>query len=225
MTGTSLSLLFYNLALLIVVTPFKTYRVIFLLLVLFAISACGLLGTRHPEMHGRILHEVHDKPLAHTEVVALWKGTEQQDKTEKRICYHVESATADDKGFVSIPEWREPNTYKSLKNKTIEVYAFRKYYRTSELTNQVLTDKNFNYYLAKPRHIENKNKAREARLRYLQLLLGKTTCDLKGESRKNLQPLFIAIIKEASGLAVTKKDKAVVKKLKGWLQFISAEEK
>lgn len=188
-------------------------------------SACGLLGTKYPEMHGRVLHEVHDKPLAHTVMVALWKGTEKKDKTEKRVCYHVEYAIADDKGFFSIPEWREPNTFSNLKNRSVHVYGYRKYYRTSELSSELITNKNYNYYLAKPRRIENKDKAREARLRYLQRLVGKTTCDLKGESRKNLMPFFKAIIKEAEGLAVTKKDQQVVQKLKSWLAFVTVEEK
>ena len=27
-------------------------------------TACGMLGTTYPEMHGRVLHEIHDAPLS-----------------------------------------------------------------------------------------------------------------------------------------------------------------
>ena len=193
-------------------------------LVALTLSACGMLGSRYPEMHGRVLHEIHDKALSNTVVVALWKGKEKKDNAEKEICYHVESTKSDDKGFFSIPEWREPSSYGHLKDKTIHVFAFRRYYRTSELTSELITKKNYIYYLAKPRHIEDEKKAREARLRYLQQLVGKTTCDLKGESRANLRPLFIEVIEEAELIAVSEKDRQAVEKLKSWLGYISIEE-
>ena len=198
----------------------------FLLIILLALTlnACGVFGTRHPEMHGRVLHEIHDKALSHAVVVALWKGREKNDDAEKEICYHVESTISDDKGFFSIPEWREPGNFGHLKDKSIHVFAFRRYYRTSELTSEKFTPRNYNYYLAKPRHIEDETKAREDRLRYLQLLVGKTGCDLQGESRANLRPLNIDIIEEAELIAVTENDRQAVEKLKGWLQFVSIEE-
>ena len=187
-------------------------------------SACGIMGKRYPEMHGRVLHEIHDKTLSHAVVVALWKGKEKSGDAQKEICYHVESTRSDDKGFFAIPEWREPREFGHLQEKSVHVFAFRRYYRTSELTSEIITPKNYNYYLAKPRHIDDENKAREARLSYLQQLVGKTGCDLKGESRANLRPLYVEIIEEAELIAVSEKDRQVVEKLKGWLQFVSIEE-
>ena len=188
-------------------------------------SACGLLGTRYEQLNGRILHEIHDKPLSHTVVVALWKGTETSNNVDKQVCYHVESTLSDDKGHFFIPDWREPGSFRHLKNKAVHIYAFHKHYRTSELTSHLITKKNYLYYLAKPRKIEDENKARIARLSYLQQLVGKTTCDLKGPSRANLQPLFRKIIEEAESIAVTDVDRKVVQKLKGWLAFVKVEEK
>lgn len=190
----------------------------------FTISACGLMGKRYEQLNGRIMHEIHDKPLSHTVVVALWKGTETKNNTDKQVCYHVESTTSDDKGYFYIPEWREPGSFRHLKNKAVHVYAFHKHYRTSELTSRLITPKNYIYYLAKPRLINDETKAREARLRYLQQILGKTTCDLKGPSRANLEPLYKKIIEEAEDIAVTPKDRKIVEKLKGWLAFIKVEE-
>lgn len=183
------------------------------------------MGKRYEELNGRVLHEIHDKPLSHTEVVALWKGTETKDNVDKQVCYHVEATTTDDKGYFYIPDWREPGSFKHLKDKAVHVYAFHKHYRTSELTSPLITRKNYIYYLAKPRKIEDENKARIARLRYLQQLVGKTTCDLKGKSRANLEPLYKKIIEEAEDIAVSEIDKKVVEKLKGWLAFIKVEEK
>ena len=183
-----------------------------------------MLGKRYEELNGRVLHEIHDKPLSHTVVVALWNGTESTDNSEKEICYHVETTTSDDKGYFYIPEWREPGSFRHLKNRVVHVYAFHKHYRTSELTSSLITKKNYIYYLAKPRRIEDENKARIARLRYLQQLVGKTTCDLKGKSRSNLEPLYKKIIEEAEEIAVTDIDRQVVQKLKGWLEFVKVEE-
>jgi len=203
------------------VTQFNRHRFFIFFVLISLISACGILGTRHPEMHGRVMHEVLDKPLPHTIVVALWKGKEIKNNTEKEICYHVEATKSDDKGYFSIPEWREPSHYENLKDKAVQMVAFRRYYRTSELTSERMKVKNNIYYLTKPRHIENEEKARDDRLRYLQQLIGKTSCDLKGESRTNLRPLFSEIIEEAELIAVTEKDRKVVEKLKGWLSFVS----
>ena len=56
-------------------------RIFILTLLSLFISACGVLGTKYPEMHGRVLHEIHDKPIPHTLVVALWKGKEVKDNS------------------------------------------------------------------------------------------------------------------------------------------------
>jgi len=198
-------------------------RFLVLGLVLFTMAGCGILGKRYDEMHGRVLHEILDKPLANSIVVALWKGTEKTSESEKEVCYHVETTTTDEKGFFSFPDWREPSNFKNLKNKAIHVFAYRKYYRTSELTSELITQKNYIYYLAKPREMEDETLAREDRLRYLQLLVGKTTCDLEGESHKNLAPLFKDVIEEAEQIAVTEKDRQIVGKLKSWLAYISSD--
>jgi len=194
-------------------------------LMLFLMAGCGMLGKRYDEMHGRVLHEILDKPLSNSVVVALWKGTEKTSESEKEICYHVESTTTDEKGYFSFSDWREPANFKNLKNKTIHVFAYRKYYRTSELTSELITQKNYIYYLAKPREMDDETLAREDRLRYLQLLVGKTTCDLEGESHVNLAPLFKDVIEEAVQIAVTDKDRQIVEKLKSWLDYISTKSK
>lgn len=207
-----------------VVTKKSLINVVTLMLLASVVSGCGMLGKRYPEMHGRVLHEIHDKPLSYTVVVALWKGKQTENNTEQEICYHVESTVTDDTGFFSIPDWREPSSYKQLKDKNVYVYAFHKYYRTSELTRQLISKKNYIYYLAKPRPIDDENKAREARLRYLQQLVGKTMCDLDGESKANLAPLFSKVIEEAEQIAVSERDRQVVEKLKGWLDYINKPE-
>lgn len=199
-------------------------RLFFLTLLSLFIGACSVLGTKYPEMRGRVLHEIHDKPIPDTMVVALWKGTEGSGDNKKTVCYHVEYTQADDKGFFSFPEWRESSSYDHLKDTKIYVYAFHKHYRTSELTKQVITEKNYNYYLAKPREIEDENKAREDRLRYLQQFVGDTTCDLEGESRTNLKPMYAAIVEEAEQIAVTDKDRQMALRLKSWLAFVTPPE-
>jgi hypothetical protein len=195
-----------------------------LIILATVISGCGLTGKKYQEQTGRVMHEIHDKPLPHTLIVALWKGKEAEGNSESTVCYHVENTTADDKGYFTIPEWREPGRYDDLKDKTIHVVAYRKRYRTSELTSEILTDKNFIYYLAKPRSTDNMEEARGKRLRYLQELVGRTSCDLKGESRVNLQPMYEAVVEEAEQLAETEKDRSIVQRLKAWLSYVTKPE-
>ncbi len=183
-----------------------------------------MLGTTYPEMHGRVLHEIHDAPLPHTMVVALWKGNLGNPGEGKTICYHVENTTSDDKGFFIIPDWREPSQFEDLNDRNVHVYAYRKRYRTSELTKEIITPKNYNYYLSKPRDMDDEDQARKDRLRYLQQLVGDTICDLKGDSRANLIPMYTAIVEEAEELAVTEQDQQVVQKLKSWLSFVTLPE-
>ena len=199
-------------------------RTLSLAVLVMVSTGCGMLGTKYQEQTGRVMHEILDAPLPHTYIVALWKGKQINGNNEKTICYHVENTRSDDKGYFTIPEWREPNDYESLKDKTIHVAAYRKHYRTSELTSEILTDKNYIYYLAKPRNTDNETGDREQRLRYLQLLVGQTTCDLKGDSKANLHPMYEAIVAEAEQLAVTDKDRQIVQKLKSWLSFVAPSE-
>jgi hypothetical protein len=195
-----------------------------ILSVTVAVTGCGMLGTTYPEMYGRVLHEIHDAPMSNTIVVALWKGTEGDPGEGKTQCYHVEYTVSDEKGFFKIPVWREPGDYKNLQEKSIHIHAYRKRYRTSELTSEIITSKNYIYYLAKPRQFDDDTQAREDRLRYLQQLIGDTTCDLKGDSRANLKPMYAAIVEEAEELVVTDQDRQVVQKLKSWLSFVTPAE-
>ncbi|MCI0506665.1 MAG: hypothetical protein L0Z73_11215 [Gammaproteobacteria bacterium] len=199
-----------------------TFRILILALPIAAVVACGMLGTKYEKMHGRIQHEIHDDPMPNTIVVALWQGKANDPAGGGKIlCYHVETTVTDEKGFFTIPVWREPGDFKDLSDKAVHVHAYRKHYRTSELTSQIITPKNYIYYLAKPRAVDDETAARQDRLRYLQQLIGNTTCDLQGKSRGNLQPMYAAIVDEAEELVVTAQDREIVQKLKSWLAFVT----
>lgn len=201
-----------------------TIHISLLAIIVSVVAACSMLGTTYPEMHGRVMHEILDAPLPHTIVVGLWKGKPNNSGEGKMICYHVENTVSDETGFFTIPEWREPSSFEDLKDRNVYVYAYRKRYRTSELTKNIISPKNYIYYLAKPRDEDNAEKARKDRLRYLQQLVGDTICDLKGESRANLKPMYTAIVEEAEELAVTEQDQQAVQKLKSWLSFVTVPE-
>lgn len=193
--------------------------------VLLAItSGCGITGKKYREHIGRALHETRDTPLPHTYIVALWQGKKTKGNSESEVCYHVEQTRADDKGYFTIPQWREPSEYEDLNDKTIHIAAYRKRYRTSELTSEILTDKNYIYYLTKPRIADDDKQAREKRLRYLQSLVGRTTCDLQGDSKVNLEPMYRAIVAEAEQIAVTDQDQQIVQKLKSWLSYVTPKQ-
>jgi hypothetical protein len=202
----------------------STARLLLVILLLAMVTACGITGKKYPEQMGRVLHETQDIPLPHTYIVALWQGKKAKGNSESTECYHVEQTRADDKGYFTVPQWREPNDYEDLEDKTIHIAAYRKRYRTSELTSEILTDKNYIYYLTKPRIADDDAQAREKRLRYLQSLVGRTTCDLQGESKVNLEPMYRAIVAEAEQIAVTDQDRQIVQKLKSWLSFVTPKE-
>ncbi|NOZ52025.1 MAG: hypothetical protein GXP08_02600 [Gammaproteobacteria bacterium] len=199
----------------------RTALSFFLSILIFAIlGGCAALGGKKwPELTGRILEEVQDEPVTDAIIVALWKGKQKHNNAEKTICYHVETTISDGKGRFSIPDWRESRQHEALKDKTIHLTAFKRGHRTSELTTTIYTGKRYVYYLADINY-NNSEEARKKRLKYLQLLIGKTSCDLKGESKANLRPLYEAIVAEAEGIAITNEDDSVVKRLKTWKSFV-----
>jgi len=201
------------------VTPI--FHAIAVLFVATCINACAGIGTQYPERYGRVLYESNDKPIKQTIVVALWKGTATDGDHKKQICYHVETTVSDDKGYFRIPTWHEPLHYNNLSNKHIYVQAFHKNYRTSELTNEQLSSKNNIYYLSKPSDPDDPQLARQERQKYLLELVGKTKCDLDGDSRLNLHPMFQAIVDEAKQHVASDKDQLLVQKLNAWLAYVT----
>ena len=196
-------------------------RAISLMGVATCIYACASIGTQYPERYGRVLYEANDKPIKQTIVVALWKGTTTDSGHKKQICYHVETTVSDEKGYFRIPTWHEPLNYSNLTNKHIYVQAFHKNYQTSELTDEQLSQKNNIYYLSKPSDPDDPQLARQERQKYLLELVGKAKCDLDGDSRLNLHPMFQAIVEEAKQHAASEKDQLMVQKLIAWLAYVT----
>jgi len=203
----------------------RYFRTITILIVATFINACATIGTQYPERYGRVLYETNDKPIKQTIVVALWKGTKTNGDLKKQICYHVETTVSDDNGYFRIPTWHEPLRYSSLADKQVYVQAFHKNYQTSELTREQLSHKNNIYYLAKPLNADDPELARQERQHYLLELVGKAKCDLDGESRLNLHPMFQAIVEEARQHVATKKDQQVVQKLNAWLAYVTPRDR
>jgi len=197
---------------------------ILITLVFTTIAGCAVLGGKKwSEVNGRILEETEDEPIADAIIVALWKGQQTHNngnrEIDESVCYHVETAVSDNKGGFAISPWREPGKYGPLKNKTIHLVAFKSGYRTSELTATIYTGKRYVYYLADINYTDSEE-ARKKRLKHLQLLIGKTSCDLKGNSKTNLRPLYEAIVADAKSIAITNEDDAVVKRLQTWESFV-----
>jgi len=191
-----------------------------IILVFAAISGCAALGGKKwPEVNGRILEEAQDTPITDAIIVALWKGQQKRDNKEESLCYHVESTVSDSKGGFAISTWREPGKFSTVQGKTVHLLAFKQGYRTSELTTTIYTGKRYVYYLADIDY-DNSAEARQKRLKHLQLLIGKTSCDLKGDSKENLQQLYAAIVAEAKSIAITGEDDAVVERLQTWESFV-----
>jgi len=202
-------------------------RILLALLLLVLMNACSTLGTQYPETHGphgRVLNEINDKPIAQAIVVALWKGTASSEQPHKQICYHVETTMTDDKGYFEIPNWHEPGRYSDLTDKQVHIKAFHTNYRTSELTSEQATKRNFIYYLSQVQDVDDADQVRQARQQYLLDLVGSASCDLDGDSRLNLHPLYQAIMDEAKTNARNDKDHKIVQRLNAWLAYVKPHE-
>ena len=201
----------------------RIIRVLSFTALMIGLAGCGMMTalTSHkwPAVDGRVIDEIQDSAIQDAIVVALWRGKENSS-TNRWICYHVEYTLTDKKGDFEIPSWRETKEYKHIFDKSITILAFKPSYRTSELTTAIPTNKNYIYYLALTRN-NNTKEWRDERLRYLQKLIGQTSCDIQGNSKANLQQLYSMIVAEAEGIALTEDERQVVNQLKNWQSFVS----
>ena len=193
-------------------------------LVIAVLQACAGLPSlqRLPDVHGKVLHETNDTAIEDAVVVVMWRGKPANDEEASTLCYHVRTGLTDGEGRFHIQGWRPSMEYQQLLETEVSVYAYKADYRTSELSSHTPPEKNYIYYLTPVKDIDS-DEGIEQRLRDLQRLVGQTSCDLEGDSKTNLDPLYEAIVTEADKIAKTDAQKHIVERIRNWHTFVAGE--
>ena len=163
----------------------------FLALSVLSLPACALSGGA---IEGQVLEEGTHKPVAEALVVVKWVGSVSKFVDSQSVCVHVESAVTDNEGRYRTPSWSAPSTVgpEILVSRLIPVFTAYK-----PATRQVEKETDFPLYL-KPF-----TGGRGERIKYLSRLSGVARCGESGDSKKNLLPLYRALLDEAKSIANT----------------------
>lgn len=170
-------------------------------LVMVSLSACSLSSG---SISGKVLEEGTNEPIPGAIVVVRWIGrtTSGSIFVEARdVCYHVETATTDEKGKYQTKSWsQEQHKDYTLKFDHMLVDAYKRDYGLS----QVKPRNDEDVYLAPFKG------ASEERLKYLKRLDEGNACPDAGDSRKNRLVHQEAIYNEARTIAITEQDNRIV---------------
>lgn len=159
-----------------------------------SLSTCGLAKS-WPEQKGKVLEAGSRAPITGAIIVARWKGTRSILVDSQTDCYHVETATTNERGEYVIPAWNEGvkasmiygDKYVSVTSYKAGYVRSQEYYKTQSQKQNIDLLERF------------KGTAGE-RLEYLMHLSGLASC--YGTDEKPLFPMQKALYQEARGLAV-----------------------
>ena len=178
------------------------------LLLTLLVLANGCTAQEWPERRGQVLEAGTNKPIPGAIVIVRWKGTASIWPADAQTqCYHVESATSNERGEYVIPAWRETADQRLLGDKQVFTDAFKPgYARSPEYFKQESYRKNIEL-------LESFKGTRGERLAELRRFNEATSCPDAGESKKNRLVLQKAVYEEARSLAITPADREIVNKL------------
>lgn len=166
----------------------KFLRTILLMLTLLPLTACGLSGS---SVSGKVMEEKIDKPIPGAIVVVRWIGhtTSGSMFVEAHdVCYHVETATTDEKGRYQTKGWSQAQHKDyTLKFHHMQVSSYKVGYGLPVSPAQ----KDEDVYLAPFKGTSGE------RLEYLKRIHGAISCGAQNESEKNMLPFLKALYDEA----------------------------
>jgi len=198
---------------------FLHYPILILMIMLLFSCASSPKQTWKP-LEGKVLNTKNGNPIDNALVFAIWKG-QMLDKGETlRVCYHVESAKANDKGLFSLQSWQEQNNYTHITNKSTAMIVYKPGYWREEIATSIPKKNPIKLYLEKNANT-NQQINPEHRLRYLQKTVGSTACHLDDADRKKLSELYQAVLNEAKNVAQSEEDDLIVRSIKSWTSFAS----
>lgn len=97
----------------------KIFITLLLTCLCLPLQACALSGG---PVDGVVLEEGTNKPIPDAVVVVLWKHHQGYSGT---VCYHVETATSNEKGEYHIPKWSNPSDTRTLMDPYVSASAYK----------------------------------------------------------------------------------------------------
>jgi hypothetical protein len=172
------------------------------------------------KQRGTVVLSSTNRPVSFTTVLAIWKGKyEKKSGGTQPICYHIEVAKTDKEGKFTISSWNQDYDTSYIQNKSASLILYKPGYWAEQLEHQQPSDGNNIYHIEQISRA-NKQRSSKHRLNYLQRLVSKTSCDLRGDGRYKLRQVYFDILKEASQVAKTQNDKKKLASLKVWTSFV-----
>lgn len=196
-------------------------RAVLAICLLTNVSGCAFFSLKNWfDAEGTVKYRDINKPTPNVHIAAVWRGmnTENENAFE---CYHVYATKTDNEGKFTVRGWREYFTYGHLKEKKMSIIMYKPGFWDKELLHELSRNKDTTTFYIEAASDKNRQTYPTERLKFLQKLVGLTSCDIKNPSRSQLKPMFDDILDEAEGLAKTDIDKKILASIKTWTNFVS----
>jgi len=161
-----------------------------LLVLLLPLQACATFAGS--DVEGQVLEEGANKPVAGAIVIVRWAGSTAAFVESRSVCVHVESTTSDVQGNYHTKSWVAQSEMASTPFTQVAPVP------TAYKPGYVYVRKQDNVIYLKPF-----TGGRGERIKYLSRLSGVARCGESGDSKKNLLPLYRALLDEAKSIANT----------------------
>lgn len=199
-------------------------RVVLLIVVSTTLfSGCAFFSLKNWfDAEGEVKYRDINKGAPNVHVAAIWRGqnTEKENTFE---CYHVYATKTDNDGQFFIQGWREYFGYSNLIEKKMSLIIYKPGFWDKELLRKAPTEREHTYFIE---GVDEKNgqTRNSERLKYLQKLVGLTSCDVHNPNRSQLKAMFEDILAEAKPLAQSPLDKKILASIETWTLFVSPDE-
>jgi len=186
-------------------------------------SGCAFFSLKNWfDAAGDVKYRDIDKGAPNVHVAAVWRG-QNTDKENTFECYHVYATKTDNQGKFHIEGWREYFGYGHLAEKKMSIIVYKPGFWDKDLLRDAPTEKEHSYYIESADDKNGQTNGSE-RLKFLQKLVGLTSCDVKNPNRSQLKPMFDDILAEAEPLAKSPIDKKILASIKTWTEFVSPDQ-
>ncbi|MFV2057118.1 MAG: hypothetical protein ACC707_11670 [Thiohalomonadales bacterium] len=202
----------------------RTFFTLLILLIVLTSTGCAFVSLKNWfEANGQVIYLDNTQPVPNALIAAVWRGKNMDTENGDPICYHVETTRTDNDGAFKIPAWKEYFEYGNISEKKLFVVIYKPGFWTQQTLLLAPSDSQVRKYRIESISDQNRQTVSKYRLRYLQKIVGLTSCNITGANRPKLQELYTAILAEAEDIAQTPKDKKIVESLRNWTSFVAAK--
>jgi len=186
------------------------------------LSGCAFFSLKNWfSTEGEVKYRDINKGAPNVHVAAVWRG-QNTNKDNAFECYHVYATKTDVDGHFVIEGWREYFDYGYLQEKKMSLIVYKPGFWDKDILREPPTEKEHTYFLES---VDDKNGQSNGseRLKFLQKLVGLTSCDPTNPNRNQLKPMFDDILAEAEPLANSPLDKKILASIQTWTKFVAAD--